>query len=66
MSDRYGDYEQVNGATVNALLDKVERLENTLKTAQDHLTHALHHTSDGWVANELQTLFDIVEKHLEN
>lgn len=27
---RYGDYEQVNGAEVNALLDKIEQMRDAL------------------------------------
>ena len=42
---RYGEYEQINGAVANSLMDEVDELTGLLEIALDGLKHAGLQTS---------------------
>ena len=61
MNERYGEYEQVNGATCNALMGRVERLETAL-TIQTEAKKILNrrYAERGKRIAELEALDNIV------
>ena len=59
MSDRYGEYEQVNGAVCNDLIDRIEKLEAWIEAVKAECDRTLNENEG--VSNIKWALKDVLK-----